>query len=152
VSATNDLLDGVAAAIAAAGIATYSTSGVYTTSQTGIYFSLMPAGSEGTPPGTDRAVVLTAYSVGDNAGRPWTQMRLQIRTRGTADPRDVNTLSDQIYNLLQSLGPVTYGTVTVSQILRVSSLPMGQDSNRRWEQSQNFTCDVNLPATSNRPA
>jgi hypothetical protein len=150
VSVTNDLLDGVAQAIAAAGIAAYATTGLYTSAQTGIYFSSIPPGAEGNPPGTDRALALTAYTAGDDPARPWSQIRLQVRTRGTQDPRDVNTLSDQVYDLLQSLGPVTYASVSVSQILRVSSLPMGQDANQRWEQSQNFACDCDLPATVNR--
>lgn len=150
-SHSNDLLDGLAQTIATAGIASYATSGVYATSQTGVYFSQMPPGAEGQPPGTDRAIVLTAYSVGDAVGLPMGQIGVQIRTRGTPDPRDVNALADPIYLLLQGLTNVTFGSCHVIQMLRKSSIPMGQDVNRRWELSQNFVCDVDLPASVNRP-
>lgn len=150
-SATNDLLDGLAQEIAAAGIAAYDTSGVYSVSDTGIFFSVMPPGSEGEPPGPDRCVVLTAYALNDDPSLPLGQINVQIRARGTADPRDVNTLSDDLYQLFQALTDRTYGSCHVIQMLRKSSIPMGQDTQRRWEQSQNFVCDVDLPATVNRP-
>lgn len=148
-SATNDLLDGVARMLQTAGVGNYTPP--YATTDTGIYFSLMPAGSEAIPPGTDRCIVLTAYALTDSAANPWTQWRLQVRTRGSSDPFDVNTLSDQVYALLEAAGPVTFGTASVSQILRVSSIPMGQDTNRRWEQSQNFLVDGTVPSTIARP-
>lgn len=150
-SATNDLLDGLAQLIAAAGIASDATTDVYTADETGIFLSLMPAGSEATPPGPDRCVVLTAYALSDQAGLPLGQITVQVRTRGTADPRDVNALSDDLYQLLQGLTDRTFGSVHLIQMLRKSSIPMGQDSNRRWEQSQNYVCDVDLPPTVNRP-
>lgn len=150
-SATNDLLDGLAQLLADAGVASYTPAGVYTVDQTGVFFSLMPAGAEGAPPGPDRCVVLSAYALSDQPGLPLGQITVQVRTRGLEDPRDVTALSDAVYDLFQGLTDRTFGSVHLIQMLRKSSLPMGQDTNRRWQQSQNYTCDVDLPATVNRP-
>ncbi len=148
-SALNDLLDGLAQMAQTAGIANYTPP--YSVSDTGIYMSQMPMGDEASNPGTDRAVVFSAYALNDAVSLPMGQITVQVRTRGLEDPFDVNVLDDQCYQLYQGLTDRTFGSVHVIQMLRKSSLPMGQDSNRRWERSSNYVCDVDLPPTSNRP-
>lgn len=146
-SLTFDLLDGIGQTLAAAGLVRYPlTAGqTYAATDTGLAFALMPTGP-------DRCVVLTDYTVTDDAAHPWGQIRVQVRTRGLPGrPDDVWALRDGIYQLLQSASALTFGTVAVSQCLRVSSIPMGQDANLRFTYADNYTFDVQVPATTNRP-
>lgn len=144
-SATADLLAGVAQILADAGVATYRADGsTYQPGETAIVFALMPQAP-------DRVVCLTDYTVTDDAANPWTQVRVQVRTRGLPDrPDDTWALRDAVYGLLQSAGDLTFGSVTVAQALRVSSVPLGVDVNRRFEYADNYAIDVQLPATVNR--
>lgn len=144
-SIQNDLLDGIAQLIQGAGLATYSTSGVYTAGQTGIFFKAVN-------PTPDRIVGLTAYGVTDNPSMPTATLGVQVRVRGTQDPRDVDELGDAIYNLIHGLVHVQFGSVQVDQILRVSSITLGQDLSKRWERADGYYVDVGVPPTINRPA
>lgn len=146
-SPTSDLLTGIAQTLADAGIVTYPLPAgtVYTAGQTGVAFSLMPQEP-------DRVVCLTSYATADDAANPWSSVRVQVRTRGLPDdPLDLATLRDSIYAVLQSEAALTLGSVTVAQSLRVSSIPLGIDDNRRFEHSDNYQFDIQLPATANRP-
>lgn len=145
-STTSDLLYGVAQFLADAGVATYRADGSkYQTGETGVVFALMPQ----TP---DRVVCLTDYTLSDDAANPWSQARIQVRTRGLPDdPMDVRALRDDVYDTLQSAADLTFGSVTVAQILRVSSIPLGVDTNNRFELADNYNFDLQLPATANRP-
>lgn len=145
-SATNDLLTGLAADIAASGAATYRSDGTaYLTSETAITFALLPDQP-------NRVVTLTAYRVGgDDPQNPTGQITVQVRTRGLPDqPMDTDALDDAIYDVLQGAQRKTYGSLMVSQVLIRSSLPMGRDPSNRWERSTNYVLDVNYPPTSNR--
>ncbi len=140
----SDLLDGLASFIAAGGIGvTYRPTGTYLAGETGISFSKMPD----TP---DRCVVLTAYPVTDEVNQNLSTVGVQIRTRGTTDPFDVGDLDTAIFQLVQGLTHRDFGTCHLVQLLRRSSIPMGQDSNDRWERSSNYYADINPPATANR--
>lgn len=149
-SATSDLLDGLGTLLDVAGLATYTPGGSYTTSDTGFYIALMPPGSEGTPPGTDRAVVAAVYASTDNATQALTRLRVQLRFRGTADPLDVTGLADAAFELLHGQTGLTFGTCHVIQILRLSQGPVSQDERERWERRDNYVIDVNPPATQFR--
>ncbi|HET6917667.1 MAG TPA: hypothetical protein VFH56_16390, partial [Acidimicrobiales bacterium] len=73
-------------------------------------------------------------------------------TRGVPnDPLDNAQLRDAVNTALQSEAALTFGSVTVAQALRISSIPMGIDDNRRFEYADNYTFDVQLPSTANRP-
>lgn len=144
VSPQNDVIDGIAQLIAGAGLATYNPVGVYTAGQTGI---LMKA----VTPTPDRIVTLTAYQVSDNVTLSETRFGVQVRLRGTADPRDVDELGDGIFSVLHGLTGVTFGTVFAEQILRQSSITLGQDASKRWERADAYYVDAALPPTNNRP-
>lgn len=145
-SPTSDLLTGLAQFLADQGVVTYRSDGsAYAASETGVVFGLMPQ----TP---DRVVCLTDYPVNDDAANPWSQVRVQIRTRGVPnDPLDNAQLRDAVNTALQSKAALTFGSVTVAQALRISSIPMGIDDNRRFEYADNYQFDVQLPSTANRP-
>lgn len=146
-SATFDLLDGIGQMLATAGLVTYplAPGTVYAETDTGLAFARMPASP-------DRCVVLTDYLSQDSAANPWGSGRVQIRTRGLPGRADDTwTLRDGINSVLQSAQALTFGSVSVTQFLRVSSVPMGQDVNLRFEYADNYAFDFQTQATSNRP-
>lgn len=146
-SITFDLLDGIGQYLAAGGQVRYPLAAgeSYAATDTALAFARMPADP-------DRCVVLTDYAASDDAGNPWGQRRVQVRTRGLPGrPDDLWALRDGIYALLQSASALTFGTVTVAQCLRVSSIPLGQDANLRFMYADNYALDVQVPSTVNRP-
>jgi hypothetical protein len=143
-SPQNDLLDGIAQMIATAGLAKYNTTGVYAAADTGIFFKVVN-------PSPDRIVTLTAYQVSDNTTMPETRFGVQVRVRGLQDPRDVDELGDSIFALLHGLTGVQFGSVFAEQVLRQSSITLGQDASKRWERADAYYVDAGLPPTSNRP-
>lgn len=144
-SITADLLAGVAAELEVAGIAQRSDTG-WSDGQTAITYSFMPSAP-------DRVVTLTVYRSGpEHPEQPLGRMNLQVRTRGLpGEPGDVDDLDDSIYLLLQGLTGRAYGSLFVIQVMQRSSLPMGVDTNDRWERSSNYALDVNYPPTQSRP-
>jgi len=143
-SIQNDLLDGIAQLIATAGIATYSTTGTYTSGQTGIFFKIVNS----TP---DRIVTLTAYQISDDPSVPLSKLGVQVRCRGLQDPRDVDELGDSIFTILHGLTNVMFGSVHVIQCFRQSSITLGQDDLKRWDRADSYYLDVDVPATVLRP-
>lgn len=146
-SATTDLLTGVAVKIAAEVTPTivYTSLGVYTAGQTGIMMKVMPA----TP---DRVVTLALVTQGDNITQPLGNWMLQVRGRGLpGQPLDVDDLMDSIFDVLHGTQNLVFGTVTVIQMNRQVSVPMGEDTAKRWERVDQYYLDVNLPGSTNRP-
>lgn len=145
VSITNDLIGGFANLIAAAGIATFSPTGTYTAGQTGIFFKIVN-------PTPDRIVTLTAYQIDDDPTLPQSRFGVQVRCRGTQDPRDVDELGDSIFDIMHGLTQRTFGSSTLIQCMRQSSITLGQDDLKRWDRADAYYCDVATPPTINRPA
>jgi hypothetical protein len=141
----NDLLDGIAKLIAAAGIAAYDTTGSYLPTDTAIYIKAVP-------PTPDRIVTLTAYGVDDNATLPMSRMGVQVRVRGTKDARDVDDLGDSIFQILHGLVHTTFGSVSADQILRKQSVTLGVDDSKRWSRADTYYVDLADPPTVNRPS
>jgi hypothetical protein len=144
-SIQNDLLDGIALLIASNGIAIFNESGQYAATDTGIFFKSVN-------PTPDRIVVLTAYGVTDNPTLPVSRLGVQVRVRGTADARDVDELGDAIFGILHGLTNFQFNTVRADQVLRVSSITLGQDSAKRFERADAYYIDVSVPPTNNRPS
>lgn len=143
--ATRDLLTGLAQMIHDNGIGVYNPTGVYSPAQTGIIFKNVPT----TP---DRVIVLTAVPLTDMTMIPVGKMLVQVRTRGIPnDPLDTDDLGDAVFDLLQGLMNLTLGATHIIQCLRNSSVPMGQDSSKRWERVDHMYMDIDYPPTVNRP-
>lgn len=140
----NDLIDGLANLIAAAGLATYNPSGIYTDAQTGIFDSAFP-------PSPGRIVTLTAVPLTDDPSLPMSQILVQARCRGTQDPRDVANLAGGIFDILHGLTHVQFGSAHVIQCFRRTSAPLGADANKRWSRSDQYYIDVDTPPTLLRP-
>lgn len=143
-SYTTDLLAGVAAQLSAAGIGVYHTDPTipYQDTDTAIVLKTMPA----TP---NRCIVLNLYGTGapEDPQTAVSQLGLQVRCRGLPNPvTDVNDLADAVFLLLHGKQHQQYGSVHANQINRVSTIPMGQDSNKRQEHADNYYVDCDMPA------
>lgn len=145
-SATSDLLAGIAQMIAGAGLGiTFNAGGVYTAGQTGVFMKIMPAAP-------DRVVTLAAVIQGDDVSMPLGQIMVQVRGRGLPNrPVDVDDLLDSIFGVLHGTTNLVFGSVTVIQMNRRVSVPMGMDDSKRWERIDQYYLDVDFPATTNRP-
>lgn len=141
-SFTDDLLQGVAAALSAAGVGVYDPARVWTAADTAV--AIVADGA--VPPVPDRVIVLTDYPIADHASQPNSTIGVQLRFRGAPnDLTGLRTTRDAAYQYLQSLQQQPYGTTHVVQFLRSSSVPMGQDANQRPEYADNYYADTELP-------
>lgn len=143
-SYTSDLLQGVAAQIAAAGLGVYHADPTipYADTDTAIVFKNMPASP-------NRCIVLNVYGTGapEDPQNAVSQLGLQVRARGLPNPvTDVNDLIDGVFLFLHGKQHQQYGTVHANQIRRVSSIPMGQDASKRQEHADNYYVDCDMPA------
>lgn len=94
-------------------------------------------------PQPDRLIVLTDYIVpGQPDGLADMLIGVQIRLRGTTDPRVVRDLGSEIYDLLDSSGRQVWGQpgreVHVTDVWRQSYTQLGADQRGRWEASHNY--------------
>lgn len=145
---TRDLLTGYAALIATAGIGVWNPSGVYRTTDTGIYVKTMPDGD--TIP--DRCVVLNVIPLTDDVSIPAARVLIQVAGRGArGNPFDVDDLLDPIFDLFQGRTGDTFGTTRVIQLFRNGSVPMGQDTQARWTRADKYFADIDVAATTLRP-
>jgi hypothetical protein len=144
-SLVGDLSIGLAQYLAANGIGAYTPGAVYASSDTGIFI-------KGLGESPDRAVAITCYATSDEAKINDTKFRVQFWTRGLPnDSLDVDDIGDAIFNLIQGMEHVQFGSVHVVQALRVSSSTLGTDTNSRTQRSDNYEFDTNVPSTPGRP-
>lgn len=150
-SALVDLLEGIAGMIAA-GVpgATYETdpATAFSPDQTAIVMMVMPE----TP---DRVIAVNAVPMTDSPTLPHGVVMVQVACRGRAGSAlDVNTLADAVCDVLHGTTNLTFGSVSVEQMNRTSSIPMGQDDHTpaRFERVDKFYLDVAYPPTVNRPS
>lgn len=146
---TRDLLTGYAALIDGSGIGVWNPSGVYRTTDTGIFVKTMPDGD--TIP--DRCVVLNVVPLTDDISMPVGRVMIQVAGRGVrGNPFDVDDILDPVFDLIQGRTGDTFGTTTVDQIFRQSSVPMGQDAQARWTRADKYFADLAVAPTVLRPA
>lgn len=146
---TRDLLTGYAALIDGSGIGVWNPSGVYRTTDTGIFVKTMPDGD--TIP--DRCVVLNVVPLTDDISMPVGRVMIQVAGRGVrGNPFDVDDILDPVFDLFQGRTGDTFGTTTVDQIFRQSSVPMGQDAQARWTRADKYFADLAVAPTVLRPA
>ncbi len=131
-----DLLDGLARHLAALGLVTYETAGT----AGDCFIETMPA----TP---DEAVALTIYDDGQEPDSllGYDEPRVQVRVRGSTDPRVSRQRCTAIRDELHGLGPVTLpdGTrLILSVALQNSAASIGIDQLGRHEHVANFRMEV----------
>jgi hypothetical protein len=140
VSFTSDLLDGIAQRLEDADIGTFNPTGAgYTTGQVGIVFDVVPAAP-------DKVLVLTVYGATDDPTLSDSELSLQVRVRGTRDPRTAYDLDDAAFDVLQNLPRTALGGTTVEAAWRTSAAYMGVDSNGRHERVSNYRLRIHRPA------
>ncbi len=138
-SFTTTFMDGVAQYLENRDVGTFHSSGVgYTTGQVGIVFDIVPA----TP---DRIIVLSAYAAVDDPTEPETELSMQVRVRGTRDPRTAIELDDAAFEAFQNLPRSLLGGTIVSGIWRTSGAYLGVDANGRHERVSNFAIRLHRP-------
>lgn len=135
---TGAFLDGLAALIAEAGLAIYKPDGIYTAAETGLFFTVMPDEPDG-------VVCLTAYPVEDTDLTD-AITGVQVRMRAGRDPRAVDQLADDVFDLLHNRRGLALGGVQVALIWRQSQAPMGQDVHGRQEISANYYARTTRPS------
>lgn len=138
-----DLVTGIAEALAAAGVAAWSPDTEHT--GTGPVVAIGDA-----PDGPDRAVTLTAYVLQDDPHHADALYGVQVRIRGTRDPRTVWDVAQQVRDLFHGRAGFTLGTVPVTECHRQASAQLGRDENGRWEQADTYHLQTNTP-TAHRP-
>lgn len=139
-----DLLDGLARYLQERGLVTYDPSGV-----SGDCFI------EQMPSAPDEAVVLTVYDDRSEPDSllPYDEPRVQVRVRGTTDPRVSRRRCRAIRSALHGLGPAVLpdGTNLILSIcIQGDAAFMGVDENRRAEHVSNFRMEIVRP-TVHRP-
>jgi len=127
------LITGLAEHLDAANVGTWRASGAYTADEIAIVDRAIPQ----TP---DRVITLTDYVVGGKPdGLADQVVGVQVRVRGTTDPRVCRDLGAEIFDLLDSSGRQTWGDdVSIVDVWRQSYTSLGQDGNSRWEASHNY--------------
>ncbi|WP_320069603.1 minor capsid protein [Micromonospora sp. RTGN7] len=139
---TSRLVTGLAEHLAAADIGTWRPSGSYPASEVGIYIRAIP-------PSPDRIITLAPYVVASPPGTADYTMGVQIRVRGTKDPRTTEDVADAVFDALDSAAALTWGGIPIVQVYRQSYAALGADANGRWETSSNYYVEAMRP-TSNR--
>lgn len=141
---TTDLLEGIAGMIVA-GVPGTSYNPAAPTVNNGILLKLMPASP-------DRLIVLTAVNQGDDISMPLGQIMVQVRGRGVPNrPTDVDDLLDDVFDVLHGTTNLVFGSLTVIQMNRKVSVPMGMDDSKRWERIDQYYLDVSTAPTALRP-
>ncbi|MFD3929686.1 minor capsid protein [Streptomyces sp. NPDC058614] len=138
-----DLLDGIARHLQDKGLVTYRPS--------------TPGGDlflETMPPAPDEAVALTIYDDGKESDSKlaYDEPRVQVRVRGTKDPRVSRQRCAAIRSELHGLGPLTLpdGTdLILSVALQNAPASIGIDANGRHEHVANFRME-HLAVTEHR--
>jgi hypothetical protein len=137
-----DLLDGIARYLDKLGLLTYDPTG--TAGDTFI---------ETLPPKPVEAVGLWLYSAGEQDSRNGYDVRsLQVRVRGTADPRVSRRRAEALYSALHGLAGLELpdGTWLVLAIAQQTPAPIGTDASGWHEHTVNIRLDVANP-TQYRP-
>lgn len=140
---TDDLLDGLATFTAAAGLAIYQDD--YAQTDTGIGIGELPRSC-------DMALAIADYLTTDAyPDQAMTTVGVQVMFRGRPqDRKSMTDLRDAVYQLWQNLTGQHFGAFGLTQALRVSSVPLGQDDHDRWLMADNYYIDGTVPVTATR--
>ncbi|MDT9688196.1 minor capsid protein [Streptomyces sp. P9(2023)] len=137
-----ELLDGLARFLAERGLVTYTSGGG---EGEDCFLEDMPSSP-------DEAVALTIYDdrVEPDSLLPYDEPRVQLRVRGTTDPRVSRRRCARIRSELHGLGSVTLpdGTeLILSVCIQGAPASIGVDESRRHEHVANFRMEIRNPTT-----
>lgn len=139
---TSRLLTGLAQHLHAAGVGVWRPTGSYQASEVAIVV-------RGIPTSPDRLITLAPYPVASPPGLADITQGVQMRLRGTTDPRVVEDLGDALFDLLDSATGLTWSGIPIVHVYRQSYAALGADANGRWEASHNYYVEAMRP-TANR--
>lgn len=132
---TASLLRALATLISVAGVGAYAEGSVPNPALPVIGFKKLPASP-------DRAIVLNAV-VQDESASGMAKVMVQVRCRGAKNaPLDVDTIADAVYGVLNGRAGVAFGTGSLSQLQRRTSIQNGQDDADRYERIDQFYADA----------
>lgn len=138
VEVENELTQGIADLLQAAGVGT----------QGGSTGTVIVDGELNPDP--DRGIAINVSVSFDDAWHATGGRRCQLYLRGTKDPRVVRSIAQQCFDVLHGIHGVRMGAVVVAHMWRTSAVSLGRDGNDRWERSDNYFVDVELPPTENQ--
>jgi len=139
---SDDLLTGVAAYLASGGVGTWKPSGAY------LPADVRPIVITSVPSSPDEVIVLTPYVVSDSYSMSDSVQGLQVRTRGSRDPRTVQDVDDDVFDRLHGAHGVTLpGGLRLVMCERRSGTPLGTDGNGRHERTSNYALTVWRPSS-----
>ena len=134
----SNLLTGLATQLQTSGIGRFITGGVYDEGDTAITIGTQPAQP-------DRVITLMSYPVEDSdLGNVITGV--QMKFRAGRDPRQVEDLSDSVYDLLHNKSGYRLGSIYVLLSWRQSATWFGQDTDQRVERVENYYLRAERPA------
>lgn len=142
---TDDLLTGLAEHLDAAGVGQWQPAGAYTTGDP------PPITLRALPDAFDRAYALSYYTEveTEDAGLSDVTAGVQLRSRGSTDPADVEDLADAVWEVLHGARMVTLGSaprlVHTSLIYRRSTALLGADRTGRFERACNYYVTASRP-------
>lgn len=136
---TRSLTEGLAQLLENYDVGTFHSSGVaYTAGQTAIVIDYVPAQP-------DRVVTVTLYAAADDPTLGESEAAVQVRSRGTRDPRVAMDMDDAVFNALQNLPRSAVGGTVVAGCWRTNSGYMGADDNGRHQRVSNYRLLVHHP-------
>jgi hypothetical protein len=138
---TGALLAGIAGRLDAQGVGKWRASGRYQPAD------VRPIVLTAVPAAPDEMLVLTPYSVDEDALLNDVTQGVQVRTRASRDPRALDALNDAVFDALHGLSGVVLNGVPVVLIYRQSAAYLGVDGNGRHEASQNYYVQAARPST-----
>ncbi|MFE1773759.1 minor capsid protein [Streptomyces sp. NPDC059008] len=109
---------------------------------------------ESMPPAPDQAVCLSLYGAGaTDARNGWDERQLQVRVRGTADPRVSRRRCEALYSALHGLAGVALPGDVWLVLAAANAAPasMGADERGRHEHVVNLRLDIEAPTTHRIP-
>lgn len=138
------LLDGLGQHLAANGIGVWKASGIYLAAEVGITLETVPAA-------LSQCIAITGYAGPESeTSTPVDYPSVQLRFRGTGDPRVSRARAQSAYDLLHGAGHFALpdGTWLESCIGAQSGpTPLGIDANGRHEHVVNLRCEITNSAT-----
>ncbi|TYB50236.1 hypothetical protein FXF51_56770 [Nonomuraea sp. PA05] len=139
---TTDILTAIAVRLHVQGVGRWIPpgTGTYQPADIAILLGRLPS----TP---DRAIALAAYGVDQFADDPVNTdgtQAVQLRIRGTTDPRVADAIADACFDALQGWQAPQAGILLCTR--RINA-PMGVDGNNRWERADSYHLNVHRPTT-----
>lgn len=124
------LMTGLGQLLDSQGLGVFATTGTYSVTDWGVFIGV-------TPDKPDLAITMMTYPVEDT-DLTSVITGVQFRLRGLRDPREIENMSDAIYDLLHMRQHYEINGIPVNLSWRQSGAWMGQDTNQRIERVENF--------------